>query len=149
MKLQVKIENQTFDVEIEDLNSRPVVARVEGETFEIWPEETPLPAPAAAVPSAPKPAAASAPAATPPVRAAAAAAPVNTAKAVTSPLPGTVIAIMVREGDQVKYGQDLMTLEAMKMQNAIRANREGKIAVIHVNVGDQVRHGQPLIEYAD
>lgn len=67
----------------------------------------------------------------------------------TSPLPGTVIAIKVRAGDEVKFGQELLTLEAMKMQNEIRANRDGKIAVVHVNVGDQVRHGQPLVEYAD
>jgi len=147
MKLQVKIENQTFEVEIGDLNSRPILALVDGESFEIWPEAAVQAAPAAAA-ATPKPVPTQAPA---PVRAPAPTpvGPINSSKAVTSPLPGTVIAIMVHLGDQVKYGQDLITLEAMKMQNAIRATRDGKISNIYVNVGDQVRHGQVLVEYAD
>jgi biotin carboxyl carrier protein len=49
----------------------------------------------------------------------------------------------------VEYGQDLLTLEAMKMKNAIRATRAGTIAAVHVNVGDQVQHGQVLLEFTD
>lgn len=150
MKLQVKIDNQTFEVEIGDLNARPIVAMVEGEAFEIWPEEAAqaAPAPAAAAAPAPAPTPAPAPA---PVRTAAPApaAPVNAAKAVTSPLPGTVVAINVREGQDVKYGQEILILEAMKMKNSIRATRDGKIGTVHVSVGDQVRHGQVMLEYAD
>lgn len=147
MKLQVKIDNQTFEVEIGDLNARPIVAMVEGEAFEIWPEEAAqaAPAPAAAAAPAPAPTPAPAPA---PVRTAAPA-PVNAAKAVTSPLPGTVVAINVREGQDVKYGQEILILEAMKMKNSIRATRDGKIGTVHVSVGDQVRHGQVMLEYAD
>jgi biotin carboxyl carrier protein len=74
--------------------------------------------------------------------------PANASNALLSPLPGTVIAIAVREGDDVKVGQELLTLEAMKMKNAIRSSRDGKIGAIRVNVGDQVRHNQVLIEYA-
>jgi len=55
----------------------------------------------------------------------------------------------VKEGDQINLGQELFTLEAMKMKNAIRANRSGKIGKVLVNLGDRVNQGQPLIEYAD
>jgi biotin carboxyl carrier protein len=149
MKINVKVANQSFEVEIDDLQSRPVLATVDGETFEIWPEETSTVAPAvsAAAPAAPvvKPAQPAAPVtrtAAPVVE------PANASKAHLSPLPGTVVAIAVKEGQEVKIGQELLTLEAMKMKNAIRSNRDGKVAAIHVNVGDQVRHNQVLLEYA-
>lgn len=145
MKLTVKIDDRSFLVEIDDLNARPVLAAVEGETFEVWPEEAVVETQAAAV----KPAQAAAPA---PIRVAPAAAPINiadAAKVVAAPLPGTIVAIAVKEGAVVKVGQELLTLEAMKMKNSIRASREGTVKSILVNIGDQVRHGQALVEYAD
>ncbi|MFN7037052.1 MAG: biotin/lipoyl-containing protein [Bellilinea sp.] len=149
MKLNVKINDQTFEVEIADLNARPILATVDGETFEVYPEEAaqPVARPAAAAPApTPAPAAAApAPVSRPP----APAAPVNASKALNAPLPGTVVAVLVKEGSEVKFGQELLTLEAMKMKNAIRATRDGKIAAVYVKEGDSVRHGQPLLEYAD
>jgi biotin carboxyl carrier protein len=68
---------------------------------------------------------------------------------VTAPIPGVIISIAVKEGDIVKFGDEICVLEAMKMKNAIRANRAGKVAAICVTIGDQVRHGQTLIEYTD
>ena len=146
MKMQVKINDQTFDVEISDLQSRPIVAVVDGETFEVWPEETAQPT---AAPAGVLPAAAPAPAAAPVVISAAPVAAATASGGIPSPLPGTVIAIMVREGQVVKRGDELLTLEAMKMKNAIRAPRDGKVGKISVNVGDLVRHGQLLLEFAD
>ena len=70
-------------------------------------------------------------------------------KEVLSPLPGVIIAILVKSGDKVERGQELCTLEAMKMKNAIRSNREGMIASIAVNVSDQVNHGQVLMTFVD
>ncbi len=149
MKLTVKIDDQTFEVEIADLNARPILATVEGQTFEVYPEEAAQPVTHAAAP-APVVAAALPVAPVAPARTVAApAAPVNAAKALAAPLPGTVIKVMVKEGADVKFGQELLTIEAMKMKNAIRASRDGKIAVIYVKEGDSVRHGQPLLEYAD
>jgi len=145
MKLTVTIDDRSFLVEIDDLNARPVIATVEGEAFEVWPEEAAIETPVIAA----KPAAAPTPA---PARAVTAAAPVSVADAanvVVAPLPGTIVAIAVKEGVTVKVGQELLTLEAMKMKNSIRASREGKVKAIRVNIGDQVRHGQALIEYAD
>jgi len=143
MKITVKIENQEFLVEIEDLSSRPVMATVEGQTFEVWPEEAAAETVTAAPVAAPQPAAAPARPAAAPVKVS------DASKAVTAPLPGTIVAIAVKEGQTVQAGQELLTLEAMKMKNSIRASRGGTVKAILVNIGDQVRHGQALIEYAD
>ena len=70
-------------------------------------------------------------------------------KDLTAPLPGVIVAILVREGESVTHGQELCTLEAMKMKNAIKSNRDGKIDVITVNVGDQVNHGQVLMTFTE
>ena len=68
---------------------------------------------------------------------------------VIAPIPGTIVAITVKEGDSVTAGQELLSLEAMKMKNMIRATRAGKIARILVKTGDRVTQGQPLVEYAE
>lgn len=143
MKLNVKIEDQTFEVEIADLQARPVLAVVDGETFEVWPEEAAAPAAAPAsvpVECAPAPMRQAAASATPAA---------ETSKAVTAPIPGVIIAVIAKPGDSVKVGQELCTLEAMKMKNAIRATREGKIATVRVSQGDHVKHGQVLFEFTD
>ena len=65
--------------------------------------------------------------------------------AVKSPLPGVIVDLKVREGDQVKAGQHLLVLEAMKMENNINANKDGKVAEIKVNKGDSVLEGTDLV----
>ncbi len=144
MKLRVKIDDQTFEVEVGDLNARPILATIDGEIFEVLPEEvSPATMPAAAiiqtqistvVPIAPKTAPAS---------------PSDLSKVVTAPIPGTIVSIAVTVGEHVKVGQEICSLEAMKMKNAIRVNHPGTIARIMINPGDRVSQGQPLVEYAD
>ena len=142
MKYSVKIDNENYEVEVEDIQARPILAKVDGETFEVWPEEVQVAVASAPAPSAPAP---SAPAA--PVQQAA---PVQGgAKAVAAPIPGVILSLSVREGDTVTNGQELLILEAMKMNNAIRASRDGTIARIFVNPGDHVKHGQALMEFSD
>ncbi len=70
-------------------------------------------------------------------------------KAVLAPIPGVIIAVSVKVGDSVSFGQELCILEAMKMKNVIRATRSGKIGAIHVAIGDQVKHSQMLMEFTD
>lgn len=65
---------------------------------------------------------------------------------ISSPLPGTIINIMVREGDTVKVGQKLMILEAMKMENNIDSDKDGKVISIPVRPGQSVMEGDTLIE---
>ncbi|MDD1749240.1 MAG: biotin/lipoyl-binding protein [Methanothrix sp.] len=148
MKISVKIDDQTFEVEVGDLSARPILATLEGETFEVWPEE-PSTAQTPTVPFVRPQVAATVTtsvkiAPTGPINA-----PADLSKVVTAPIPGTIISIMVKEGDHVIAGQEICSLEAMKMKNAIRANHPGTIARIMINPGDRVSQGQPLVEYAD
>jgi len=151
MIIRVKIQEKDYTVEISDVNARPVMATIDGQTFEVWPEEQDQPAPStAAVPVPVRPAGEKTvmAAATP-------AAPAvqngngNSGKAVTAPIPGVIVAIAVNEGQSVTEGQELCTLEAMKMKNAIRSLRAGKIGTVKVAVGDHVRHGQVLLEFSE
>ena len=64
---------------------------------------------------------------------------------ITSPLPGVILEVSVKEGDIVKKGQKLMVLEAMKMENVIEASTDGKIISTKVNKGDSVLEGATLI----
>lgn len=66
------------------------------------------------------------------------------AGALRSPLPGTILEITCKVGDTVKRGQKVMVLEAMKMENAINADRDGVIKEIKVNKGDSVLEGADL-----
>ena len=64
---------------------------------------------------------------------------------ITSPLPGTVLAINVNVGDNVTVGQTVAVLEAMKMENNIAADRAGVVKEVCVNKGANVQEGEPLI----
>jgi acetyl-CoA carboxylase biotin carboxyl carrier protein len=64
---------------------------------------------------------------------------------VTAPIAGKVWKILVKVGDQVQYEDELMILEAMKMENPIYAPTDGKVAEIKVSEGDQVEPNQALI----
>jgi biotin carboxyl carrier protein len=145
MKLRVKIDDQSYEVEVGDLNARPILAMVDGETLEVWPEEAQVTVvPAAVVQHSSPPAGMPAPAARPVL-----ANNVDRSRMVTAPIPGTIVAINVKEGDSVNQSQELLCLEAMKMKNLIRATRTGTIAHILVKTGDRVSQGQPLVEYAE
>ena len=74
---------------------------------------------------------------------------ISTAKAAAKksagPLPGVIVDLKEREGDQVKAGQHLLVLEAMKMENNIHADRDGIIVELKVNKGDSVLEGDTLL----
>ena len=63
---------------------------------------------------------------------------------ITSPLPGTVVELLLKEGDMVNKGETVLILEAMKMQNSIEADESGKITSIVVKEGDTVMEGEVL-----
>ena len=64
---------------------------------------------------------------------------------VKSPLPGIINELRVSEGDKVKSGQELLILEAMKMENSIEADKEGVIEKINCRKGDSVLEGDVLL----
>lgn len=149
MKIKVRVDNQDYEVEVGDLDVNPIVAIVEGERFEVWNEEAPVSAsaPAAAAPapsSAPVPARAHAPV------------PVwkprqtdvipGQENAMVAPIPGAITELFVKEGDAVVYGQTLVTLEAMKMLNPLRAPRAGVVKKVYVEVGQVVKSREALVE---
>ena len=70
---------------------------------------------------------------------------VNTNKAVKAPLPGVITSIEVSVGDEVKAGDTLLVLEAMKMANNIEAEKDGKVAAILVKAGQSVMEDDPLV----
>jgi biotin carboxyl carrier protein len=61
-------------------------------------------------------------------------------------IPGTVLGIMIKKGQDVKKGDDLMILDAMKMQNKLKCNMNGKVKSIAVKKGDKVSKGTVLLE---
>ena len=65
---------------------------------------------------------------------------------VTAYMPGRVVAILAQEGEEVTAGQGIVVLEAMKMQNEIRAEHDGTLTKIHVQSGQAVEGGDPLFE---
>lgn len=65
--------------------------------------------------------------------------------AVQAPLPGTIVDVKVQVGQEVKKGQTVVVLEAMKMENNIDAERDGKVAEIRVSKGDTVMEGTILV----
>lgn len=81
-----------------------------------------------------------------PAPAAAPTAPVAGAETVEAPMPGTIVSIAVKAGDQVKKGQVLVVLEAMKMENEIVAARDAKVVSVNVAKGDMVNPGDALVQ---
>ena len=132
MKYKVTLNNRVYEVEVE-----------QGEAMLV--DEYELKAPAAAAPAAPVAAAAAA-------AAAPAAAPAGGALAagevVKSPMPGNILKILVSQGQQVKEGETLIVLEAMKMENEIVATRAGSVAQIAVSKGQVVETDTPLVVIA-
>ena len=82
-----------------------------------------------------------------PTAAPAVAAPASAgANSVTAPMPGTINAVKVTSGQQVKKGDVLFILEAMKMENEIYADKDGKVGQVFVQKGASVSTGAPLCE---
>lgn len=61
-------------------------------------------------------------------------------------MPGRVVTLLVQEGQEVATGQGVLVLEAMKMENEIRAEHDGTVTLIHVQPGQAVESGNPLFE---
>ena len=69
-----------------------------------------------------------------------------TGNTVNAPLPGRVVEVLVKVGDEIKVGQDVVILEAMKMENSISSDYKGKVKQILVSAGDSVQTNDALIE---
>ena len=131
MKYKINLKGTTYEVEVE---------KGEAMILDGYEAKSPVPpAPAAAAPVA----VSAAPAA--PAPAAAAPAAVAAGTPVTSPLPGNIFAIKVKEGDAVKAGDVLIIIEAMKMENEVCAPSDGVVKQIVVSKGALVATGDTLV----
>ena len=135
------INGNVYEVAINDVNDTTANVTVNGEEYKVEWEKPKEEKPAIKVqPVAAKPAAAPAPA-TP--------APASAVKgnAIKTPLPGVIIDVKVSVGDNVKKGDTVVVLEAMKMENNINADRDGKVVAVEVAKGDTVADGAVLVDF--
>ncbi len=75
-------------------------------------------------------------------------APPDTSKFLLSPMPGLLVSLAVEVGQEVKAGEELALVEAMKMENVLRADRDGKVVELHARPGDSLAVDQPILEFA-
>ena len=135
-----KINGNLYNVTIGDIEDNIAHVEVNGTHYTVEMEQKPkaAPAPKPVVRPAAKPAAApAAPVAKPAASAG--------KSGVKSPLPGVILDIKVKEGEEVKKGQTLIILEAMKMENSINADKDGKVTSICVSKGESVLEGTDLV----
>jgi len=141
-RFRITVDGHTYEVEIDDPRARPVVARIEGDTFLVDIESAD---PRAAAASGAGAVAAVVPApilAGPPTPGRAAG-----DHLLTAPIPGTILKVVATVGKVVQRGDELLTIEAMKMFNVIRSPRAGTIAAVHVTERARVAQGDLLITF--
>ena len=139
--LRIKVGDNWYTVEVGELTQSPVQVTVEGETFLVEVEGLP-----AQPPVRPRRGRTQTPGIVVPprpTRGSAGSAPDNI---IVSPLAGRVISILVRPGERVSAGQEVCVVEAMKMEQSIRATRDGVVKEVLVQPMDPVRTNDPLIE---
>jgi len=135
-----KINGAEYKCAVEQIAAGKTNVTVNGKVYEVETESAAPVKPVAAPKPAPKPAAA--PAAAPKAEPAA---PVAGGAQIKSPLPGSVIKVLVSVGQAVKKGDTLLTLESMKMENAIMAENDGVVKQIAVSAGQNVMQDDLLI----
>jgi methylmalonyl-CoA carboxyltransferase small subunit len=126
VKLKIEVDGKVYevDVEVED-SDRPIYGV--GDYMTMSPARIPAPAPAPVPEGAP--------------------AEATSGNVCRSPIAGIVTRITAQIGQEIKEGDTVMVLEAMKMETDITASGQGKVKKINVNVGDSVQGGQVLVEF--
>lgn len=138
-RYRIRLEGHTYDITVlDDPRQEQVRVEVDGEIFTVGVEDVSIAGKGAGAEVASS-------TASPPVPAS----PASSTGVVTAPLPGIIKSVAVRPGQRVARNDELLVIEAMKMDNTIRAQREGIIGAVHVIEGHQVAYGDPLLEFAD
>ncbi|MCI6619125.1 MAG: biotin/lipoyl-binding protein [Prevotella sp.] len=134
------IDGKEYQVEIGDINPESLVAsiKVNGEAYEVGLEKEAEPEKKKVVLGKPEASSAEA------EEQSAGSANVNTNNALKAPLPGVITDVRVAVGDQVKAGDTIVVLEAMKMANNIEAEHDGTVTAVLVKTGESVLEDTPL-----
>lgn len=139
-----KINGKDFHVAVNGISGTKADVTVNGVNYDVELENAVAPvqqaAPVQTAPVAPVAGAPQAPAAAP--------APATGGKTITSPLPGVIISVDVKEGSVVKRGQKVAVIEAMKMENDILADADGTVTAVHVSKGDTVAEDAKIVTIA-
>lgn len=136
-EFKFKINGTEYTTSVNEKEGNITEVTVNGKTYQVEMDK-PATAPKAAAKAAPAPAAA-------PKAAATAAAPAAGGTKVVSPLPGSIIKVLVNEGQAVKKGDVLLQLESMKMANDIAAECDGTVKQIAVTAGQSVMQDDLLV----
>ena len=159
--LKVRVNGRWYTVDVRDLDSDPVETLVDGEPVQVAVDRsaepaalrgsspqapvlpqrrstTPLTAPAEGVegPGVSRPPDPVAPPAGSP----------SGGRVFVAPMPGVILAVKVNVGDTIVTGDEVCTLEAMKMQQTLRAEWSGVVKTVFVQVGQQIAGGDPIVE---
>ena len=140
--MKYRINDTEYNVEINSFSGNKAEVTVNGVVYQVAiggneaPVAAPTPVAPAPAPSVQAPVQASAPK---PTVAAGGGKPIN------SPLPGVIIGVRVNVGDNVKAGQVVAILEAMKMENEIQAEFDGTVTAVNVSQGDSILEGAPIV----
>ena len=133
-RYRITVDGRIYDVEIDDPNARPVIARVLGEVFKVEVDSGSQPSREEGRPESPSPVARSSYHDAQPGE-----------KTLTAPIPGTVTEVFATVGQSVERGDKLLTIEAMKMFNVIRSPWAGTITAVHIITGKHVNQGELLM----
>ncbi len=142
-RYRVTVDGRRYYVDIDDPHARPVTATVSGTTFSVEVE----PSDSTDAPLGDAPPRAEGMRQATPAESPAATVASGDADGMSAPIPGVVSSIAVAAGQTVARGDELLTLEAMKMMNVIRSPRDGRIDTVHVAQGSRVAQGEPLVSF--
>jgi len=139
------INGNKYEVVVGDINDNIATLTVNGETYTVEMEKQPEPEKKAAVSTGRQAVVRAAAVAASDDAPAANKAAVNKDNAVKAPLPGVITDILVAEGDEVKAGDTVIVLEAMKMANNLAAEKDGKVTAVLVKPGQSVMEDETLV----
>ena len=151
---RVRISDKTYLVEVDDIGKSPLQVVVNGRPYAVEVEWQGAAAESIVqpeiVPTRPVPEAVASPAAFPaqPPTPQLSDSERSSAATVDAPMPGVILEVRAKAGQQVKRGDELCVLEAMKMRNSIRSPRDGQIAEVLVTAGAKVAYGAVLVRFA-
>ena len=128
--MKIRVGNHWYTVEIQDVDSDPVVVLVDGERFEVKLDNSSFTSEFSLTTSDVM------------------RDPENKNNSLTqfnSPMPGTISSILVSIGEKLVVGQDIIILESMKMQQTLKSNVEGTVVDIKAREGDQISEGDLIL----